>query len=245
MKLLLIDIETAPHMAAVWGLWKENIPLDRLIKPGYTLCWAAKWYGEKEVMFDSILSGHKKMVKGIHKLLDEADAVIHYNGSKFDIPTLNKEFLLQGLKPPAPIKQIDLLKTARTKFRLASNKLDFVANALGYGKKVRHKGLELWFECMAKNPQAWEQMKEYNIHDVVLLERVYDRLKPWIKSHPSVLSGVEGTACPKCGSHKATKRGSAVTAAGRYQRYQCNECGSWFRSSVNERPKGERYVEVQ
>jgi len=102
MKLLMLDIETAPHLAAVWGLYDQNVAIDQIIKPGYTLCWSAKWYGKPKIHFDSILSGHKDMIRGIHDLMDESDAICHYNGTKFDIPTLNKEFLLLGLKPPAP-----------------------------------------------------------------------------------------------------------------------------------------------
>src|SRR5687768_6894842 len=102
----MLDIETAPHLSATWGLYDQNVAIDQLIEPGYTLCWAAKWYGEKEIMFESVMTGEKRMVRRMHKLLDEADAVCHYNGKKFDVPTLNKEFLLRGLRPPAPFKEI-------------------------------------------------------------------------------------------------------------------------------------------
>lgn len=76
------------------------------------------------------------MLKQIHALLNEADAVVHYNGAKFDIPTLNKEFILHGLPPPAPYKQIDLLRTARSQFKFPSNKLDYIAQALDLGKRL-------------------------------------------------------------------------------------------------------------
>jgi hypothetical protein len=227
----MLDIETAPHLAAVWGLYDQNVALNQLMKPGYTLSWAAKWYGEKAIHFDCILSGHTKMIKGIYKLLDESDAVCHYNGTKFDIPTLNKEFLLMKLAPPAPSAQIDLLQVARRRFRLASNKLDYVSQQLGLGKKEQHKGMELWLECMAKKKPAWKVMKAYNIQDVVLLERVYDRLLPWIKNHPnmSVLNGYP--SCPNCGGNHSQARGISITNGGKYQRYQCTECSTWYRDT--------------
>ena len=93
MKILLLDIETAPNTAYVWGLWKQNISISQIVDSSSMLCWAAKWLDSPEVMFSSILMGKKGMLKEIHKLLDQADAVVHYNGSRFDIPTLNKEFL--------------------------------------------------------------------------------------------------------------------------------------------------------
>jgi hypothetical protein len=245
VKLLLVDIETAPHLSATWGLFDQNVALDQLLKPGYTLCWAAKWYGEKEVMFESVMSGERRMVKRIHKLLNEADAVCHYNGTKFDIPTLNKEFLLQELTPPAPFREIDLLKTARSRFRLASNKLDFVAQQLGLGSKTKHKGMALWLGCMNKNKDDWKVMQEYNVQDVALLEKVYDRLKPWIKGHPnlSVMEDVE--CCTKCGSNSYQARGSAISSAGRYARFQCNDCGSWFRGIRREKTFSSTFREAR
>ena len=236
----MLDIETAPHLAAVWGLYDQNVATNQIIKPGYTLCWAAKWYGEDEILFSSILNGPKKMIRTVHELLEDADAVCHYNGTKFDIPTLNKEFLLIGLKPPSPAMQIDLLRVARSRFRLASNKLDYVAQQLGLGQKERHKGFELWLECMARKPDAWEVMESYNKHDVRLLEKVYERLLPWIKHHPnrSVLAG--RLCCPNCGSEKTQARGYARTQAQTYQRFQCQDCGGWHRAHKAERNNGKR-----
>jgi DNA polymerase elongation subunit (family B) len=238
MRILLLDIETAPNVAYVWGLFKENIPLQRLVSSGYVLCWAAKWLGEEEIFFDSVHNSREKtMLKGIHKLLEEADAVVHYNGSNFDIPTLNKEFLLNGMTPPSSYKQIDLLQTARKQFRFTSNKLDYVANSLGVGKKFKHAGFELWIQCMNQDPEAWQQMEEYNKQDVNLLEKVYEIFLPWIKGHPNVglytQSGAE--TCPNCGGIHLRRRGFAYTSNTRYQRYRCSDCGTWSRSRLADK----------
>ena len=97
MKILLIDIEVAPNTAHVWGIFDQNISINQLLESSYTLCYAAKWYGNPKIMFDSVQkSGKDKMLANVHALLDQADAVVHYNGSRFDIPILNKEFLLSG-----------------------------------------------------------------------------------------------------------------------------------------------------
>jgi hypothetical protein len=231
MKILLLDIETAPNVAYVWGLFKENIPLQRIVESGYVLCWAAKWLGEEEIMFDSIhRSKSRIMLKRIHTLLDEADAVIHYNGNSFDIPTLNKEFLLNRMTPPSPAKQIDLLNVSRSRFRFLSNKMDYVAQALGVGKK-KNTTFELWVQCMNKDSDAWAKMEEYNRGDVEILEGIYNVYKPWIKNHPNMglyEDGDEAT-CPACGSKHLTRRGYSFTATGKYQRYSCNDCGHWSR----------------
>jgi DNA polymerase elongation subunit (family B)/predicted RNA-binding Zn-ribbon protein involved in translation (DUF1610 family) len=244
VRLLFVDIETAPNLATVWGLYDQNIAINQLIKPGYTLCWAAKWHKDKEIQYSSILDGHKTMVRRIYKLLCQADAVCHYNGNKFDIPTLAKEFLLLGMTPPKPAKQIDLLQTARRRFRLASNKLDFVAQSLGLGAKLAHKGHELWLECMAKKREAFETMEAYNKQDVLLLEKVYDRLLPWIDFHPNRSVMDDTFCCPKCGSKKYIQRGLAVQVTGRYRRYSCNDCGAWFRLNLREQSQRTKAIQL-
>jgi hypothetical protein len=232
MKILLLDVETAPNLVHVWGLWQQNVAINQILDSGYVLCWAAKWYGEEEILFDSVYrSKPKKMLGRIYKLINEADAIVHYNGTKFDMPTLNKEFLLHEMLPPAPYKQIDLLQTARRQFRFPSNKLDYIAKQLGLGAKTHHKGHQLWIDCMAKQKEAWDTMEEYNKNDVFLLEKVYDKLKPWIKGHPNhgVYSGV--LCCPTCGSEEYQSRGTEKTKAYQYRRFQCKKCGGWFRGS--------------
>ena len=234
MRILALDIETAPNLVHVWGLWQQNVGLPQIIDAGYVMCWAAKWVGSDTVLFDSIhQSSPKRMLKNIHKLLDEADVVIHWNGSKFDIPTLNKEFIEHGMLPPAPYKQIDLLKTSRSQFKFPSNKLDYIAQALGLGRKYKHRGHELWISCMNHDPEAWVEMEEYNRQDVILLEEAYKKFKPWIKDHPNYqLYSEESDVCPRCGTSGTLKaRGYAYTAAGKYQRFRCSSCGGWSRGT--------------
>ena len=236
MKRLLIDIETAPNLAHVWGMFNQNIAPKQIQATGYTLCFAAKWVGEKKITFHSIHhSGEREMVQAAWDLLNEADAVIHYNGARFDVPTLNKEFLKAGLTPPTPYKQVDLLRTVRQQFRFHSNKLDEVLKQLGMQAKVEHKGHELWTECMAGKGSAWRVMKKYNIRDVRIMEGLYTRLLPWIRNHPNFGLYVDDNrpVCNKCGSAHILSRGIARTLTMTYQRYQCKDCGSWLRDRKN------------
>lgn len=238
MKILTLDIETSPSLAYVWRLFKETIPLQRLVETGEVICVAAKWYGDDNVMFYSVHhNGKQEMLNGIYNLLSEADAVITYNGKKFDIPHLNREFILAGMTPPAPYAHIDLYWTARQKFNFLSNKLDHIAQELGLGSKVQHAGFQLWVDCMKDDPEAWEQMKIYNMQDVVLTEQLYDRMLPWITSHPNLalydspearLAGVP--TCPGCQGTNLRPRGRAYTSVSVFQRYRCNDCGKWSRS---------------
>ena len=234
MRILFLDIETSPNVAHVWGIWQQNVSLNQLLESSYTLCWAAKWQGESEVLFDSVYqSTPRRMVKGIHRLIEQADMVVHYHGTSFDIPTLNKEYLLHRLPPPSPVKELDLLKVVRGKFRFPSNKLDYVAQRLGLGKKYDHEGHTLWVKCMNDDPQAWAEMEKYNRHDVVLLEKLYGVLLPWMKGHLSHSVFHGAACCPNCGNLPRQKRGYAYTGSGTYQRYQCSTCHSWYRGTDN------------
>lgn len=247
MKILLLDIETAPNLAYVWGLFKENIPLARLVESGYVLCFAAKWYDSKEIIFQSVQDTKDPtyMLSTVHDLLDSADVVVHYNGTSFDIPTLNREFLLYGMKPPSPYYQVDLLKVARNQFRFTSNKLDFISKELGLTNKVKHAGYELWTGCMNDNPSSWKQMEEYNKGDVITLEELYVQFLPWIKNHPNhALYQDDKIVCPTCGSKHFHKRGSTRTRAGVYERYNCQDCGTWFRGNKNQVQPAKQYMLV-
>lgn len=216
----------------MWQLFKVNVSLNQLMETGQVICFAAKWLDEEEVVFLSDFEvGHTAMVEGAFNLINEADVVVHYNGSKFDLPHLNREFLLAGLPPPAPVQEIDLLKVVKKKFRFTSNKLDHVAQQLGIGSKVSHEGHELWVKCMEGDPEAWERMELYNRGDVILTEDLYKRLLPWIENHPHIgLYADDEECCPNCGGHDLEKRGFSFTGVSKFQRFRCKQCGRWSRS---------------
>lgn len=245
MGVLLLDIETSPNKAFVWGLWDQNIGTNQIIDSSEVMCWSAKWLGEKEVMFDATWkSGKKRMLRRIRDLINEADVVVHYNGKKFDIPVLNRAFLLQKMAPPSPYKQVDLLKVSRSEFKFQSHKLDFVSKTLGHGGKVKHEGFQLWVDCMNGVPEAHRKMEKYNKGDVEQLEKVYYDFRPWIKNHPN--HGLySGTAvCTHCGSSNYQARGLARTKSVTYQRYQCKACGGWFKGEKHEVHQKPTFTEI-
>jgi DNA polymerase elongation subunit (family B) len=234
LKIVTLDIETSPNLAYVWGMFKQNIGLNQLVETGEVMCFSAKWYGQAPTSFYSTYHhGKEAMVEAAHEILDEADAVIHYNGKRFDIPHLNREFLAEGLTPPSPFAHVDLLNVAKKQFRFTSNKLDHVAQQLGLGAKTSHTGFQLWVDCMAGNAEAWELMKTYNEQDVVLTEKVYDALLPWIPSHPNyrLYHGGVDDLCPNCGSKDLRKEGKAYTSVSVFQRFRCEDCGKWSRGN--------------
>lgn len=228
VKVLVWDIETAPNLAHVWGLWDQNVGLPQLLEPAHVLCFAAKWLGEDKIMF------HKGpgMVTAAHKLLNQADAVISYNGMSFDTKWMQTEFALAGLTAPAPWTEIDLCRIVKQRFKFPSNKLDYVAGQLLGHHKQSTGGHTTWIGCMNDNKAAWATMRKYNEADVVLTEQLFERLKPWIKLPNPALYGAADVAditCPQCGTHNVKKDGLAYTALSVYQRYQCRICGRYSR----------------
>lgn len=241
-RILTVDIENRPNLAYTWGLFDQNVGLTQLVEPAETISWAAKWHGEKKVHFASTYhDGKESMLVQIHNMLSEADIVVGYNSKRFDMPHLNREFILDGMDPPAPYAQVDLLHVVRRQFKFTSNKLDYVAQALNLGAKTSHSGFQLWVDCMAGKDKAWNLMKKYNKQDVVITEKLYDKLMPWIYNHPHAGLFTQGEdSCPNCGSNDLSPQGKAYTSVSVFQRYKCNDCAKWSRSNkrisaVNQR----------
>jgi hypothetical protein len=236
----LLDIETAPNTAFVWGLYDQDVGLNQIIETSYILCWSAKWLGEPEIHFERTL--HKKrsskgMLRHIHGLMECADMIVTYNGNKFDIPTLNREFLIHDMPPPAPSKLMDLYQHVKRRFRFSSNKMDHVAHELGVGKKVEHEGFSLWVKCMDGDEAAWTTMEAYNRNDVVMLEAIYKEILPWLPNQGHAARDEYNLVCPNCGGKKYNQRGFQYSQVAKYARFQCLDCASWFRANVNELPK--------
>jgi uncharacterized protein YprB with RNaseH-like and TPR domain len=189
MKILMLDIETTPLQVYTWGLWDQNIGINQIIKSTEMMCFGAKWLGQKSVTFKSVHhDGKKAMLEELHTLMEEADALVGWNSAAFDHKHINREFLENEMTPPSPTKDLDLMTIVKANFQFPSNKLDYVAQKLGVGSKVKHSGFELWIKCMAGDDKAWREMKKYQIQDVQLLDSLYDILLPWFPGSGSVTS---------------------------------------------------------
>ena len=208
---------------------------------GHVMCFVAKWYGDHNVIFRSDHhDGHDEMIRAAWELLNEADIVVTYNGVAFDLPHLNREFALAGLTPPAPWRDVDLIRTVRKEFNFTSNKLANVVDELNVGGKMSTGGFELWRDCMNGDAKAWDKMRRYNTTDVRITERLYDRLRPWIRNHPhlGLWADADGNgeswACPTCGHKTPTpdRDRTVRTAVQQYHAYVCPKCGAQIRGNA-------------
>jgi len=156
--------------------------------------------------------------------------VVHYYGSRFDVPHINGQFIIAGLTPPSPYRQVDLKMAVSKRFKFDSNKLEMVSRVLGVDGKVKHEGAMLWRRVQEGDSAAQGRMEVYNLRDTEMLEEVYARLLPWIPGLPNRhLYG--GAGCPACGSGQVVRDGKYRTPLGVYPQYHCGDCGSWFRDS--------------
>lgn len=224
-KILALDIEWKPATAYVWKMWDENISPEQLIDEGGLLCFCAHWVGTKEFMFFSEWhDGPVEMAKQAQVLLSEADAVVTYNGDKYDIPKLRGHILLNELGDIPPVASIDLIKTVK-KLGFVMNRLAYIGPLLNAGKKKKHEGFGLWRAVMEGDDKARNRMQVYCIQDVKVLVNLYKRVKPFIRNHPHL--GDNRGECGNCGSNNVQLRGWRRTKMFKTRRMQCQDCGAW------------------
>jgi hypothetical protein len=237
-KILLLDIECAPTTAYVWGRWDQTVSQKQVVNEGYLLTYSAKWLGEETIVSNRIYEAQNDevLVRELSELMSNADLIVAHNAQKFDIPLIKTRMVALGMTPPSPSKIVDTLRIAKAEFRFPSNSLDSIAAYLGLPRKMSHSGFELWTRCMAMDDNAFEEMLEYNVQDVVVLEEVYMRLRHWSKTHPNVAlyEPAGKVRCVCCGSEKLSLIDKKYyTNASTFALYNCMDCGKMNRSRTN------------
>jgi hypothetical protein len=238
--VLIFDIETSPMVCYAWGLFKQTIPHNQIVRPWHIISWAARWLYDSEVMSDVItpeeaVNGNDKRVSGtLLKLFNEADIIIAHNAKKFDDKRAKTRFLLNDYNPPSPYQIIDTLEQSRKEFAFSSNRLDYLGRMLNNNGKI-DTNFGLWEKCMnfqnkfsrLDQQEALNYMLKYNIEDVFILEEYYLFIRPWIKNHPNMGIYQESTesVCYKCGSPDIIPEGEYVTPLNRYHTMRCKNCG--------------------
>lgn len=249
-KILVFDIETAPLRAFVFqkSVWGGNVTDEQVISEWFMLCWSAKWLFDEQVMSERLTGAEtlneddSRIVQDLWTLFNEAEIIIAHNGDSFDVPNMNTRFILNNLPPPLPYQTIDTKTVAKRQFGFTHNSLNGLAKIFGFSPKI-DVDFSLWKRCYDGDDKALEELEIYNRDDVRLLEEIYLKLRPWIKSHPNLglymLS--DGTVCPNCGGMHLTWLPNQYyyTQAGRYPLFRC-ECGAYGRSRSSDLVKSEK-----
>lgn len=224
MKIIFLDIETTPILGYTYGIYDTTV--IKVKEDWKIISFSYKVMGEEKV-YAFTSNDEQDLINRLHKVLDKADIIVAHNGDNFDIKKINARLIFYGHMPPSPYKTIDTLKICRRHFKFTSNRLDYVCTQLGLGSKLKHEGAELWDKAMSGNRKALSTMKEYNKQDVVLLEKLYIKLRPFIQNHPALQPKTDYPSCPNCKSDNLRRAGSEITKTKVKQKYQCLDCGSW------------------
>lgn len=246
LRILFFDIETAPMRAYIWSPKQDYIPHNQVISDSFMLCWAAKWNDGSKVMSAKLTpeevaeADDSRIAAALADLVREADLVCAHNGDRFDVPRLNARLLMNGLEPVPPVESLDTLKLAKKSIGVAHYNLDALARALGLGTKIK-TDFDLWLKVLEGSEVAMQHMTRYCRNDVVLLEKVFERLRPYARGLRRLTGGGEGAFCPYCGSREFERRGTRHNSAGSQQRFHClnDECGRYFHHKTSDAGKRE------
>lgn len=243
-KILIYDIETSLQLVSVFQLkYNDFIDPDAIYQERHVISVCYKWLGEKKVYSISLLDDPERFAKDphddgyvlseFHKVLSEADCIVAHNGDQFDFKYLKTRMLVHDLPALPPITAIDTYKAAKQQFLFNSNRLDYLGKFLGFGGK-KHTSKGLWLRALKGDISAIKEMVAYNKTDVVLLEKIFLKLRPYIQGHLNrELFGETG--CPRCGSKKVQSRGFHRAITRVYRRWQCQSCSGWFRTLQAEK----------
>lgn len=243
---LIFDIEVSPNIG--W-FWKPEhymrVHHDNIILEGGIICICYKWAGQEQVHALTWDDRHneRKMLQEFIKVANKADELVTHNGDKFDIPWVRTRCLVNKVPMMPDYISIDTYKEAKHRFNFMSNKLSHIAKVCGLGQKMDTGGAVLWKRVLmgetelenkdfwkrlllGNNPAALKKMVDYCKQDVRLLEKVWDKMNPYLKSKSHF--GDRTNSCPECGSLHVTINQQRVTAAGsRRYTYQCQDCGKY------------------
>ena len=240
LKILLFDIETSLASGYFYGLYDQNISIANVIEHPRMIAFTAKWLGQKKVFaFSEFHQSRREMLEAIHTLMDEADVVVGWNSRGFDVKWVNSEFLVEKMTPPSPFKQIDLMQETKRNARFLSNKLDYISERLLGDNKIDYNMARMWIKVDNPNTsdkdrkREWDAMIRYAKKDTVLLEPLFNELRPWLKM-PAAISD-DPDSCHNCGGTELQRRGWALTRYGKYPRFVCSGekgCGKWLRGTT-------------
>ena len=233
-KRLFYDIETSYNIVKAWRIgYNINLNMDDIIQERAIITIAYKWEGEEDVTVLSWDKGcDKKIIEDFVKVMAEADELVGHNVDRYDTKFIMARALKHNISVLPKYQSTDTLKLAKKHFMLNSNKLDYIAQYLGIGHKTKHRGLSMWDDIILRNdPQALEEMIEYNVQDVFLTEQVYHKLMEYSLpkvNHASKQTGDKHT-CPQCGSDHAELHKTYVSGSGVKTRLMgCKSCSTNF-----------------
>lgn len=237
IKRLFFDIETSPNVVYSWRIgYNLTLTPDNIIDERKIICISYKWENSDKIYslkWDENQCDKQMLIDFIQQA-NQADELIAHNGDRFDIKWIRTRCIFHRIPMFPQYKTLDTLKKAKNGFNFNSNKLDYIAQFLGVGAKVKHSGFDMWKKVMKNDPEAMDEMVNYCEGDIIVLEDVYFTMQNYIKTntHNGVINNNLKYSCPSCGSEHSELIKNNVTAAGTIKRLmECNDCDYNFEIS--------------
>lgn len=248
VKVGIFDIETSPMQTYSFGLWKQDIRPEQIVKDSYIICWSAKYLNNAKIYSDIVTSEESlhqddiRIVLSLYDYLNTCDIVIGQNIKNFDIKKLNTRLLYHNIKPLSRFAVVDTLQIARSCFDFPSNSLKYMNKFLDIKQKQSHEGFNLWIKCMNGDDESLKIMQNYCNNDVLATEDLYYKLLPFIPKHPNLSLYFESDDinCPRCMGKLLVTNKHWVTPSGKYVEVRCEKCGGIGRQKQNLVPKDRR-----
>jgi hypothetical protein len=197
---------------------------------GFVILFGWKWLHEQKAHVIKLDQKHldafddSELLKEASRLLEQADVCIGHFASIFDRRFINGRLLINHLPPVPDTKLRDTCLLARKIANFSSNRLKNLAKVLNLShQKMENNWPTAWFEVLKGNMTALNKMGEYCKGDVIAVEELYLRLRPFDTSHPRLYTRAK---CGSCGG-EVQYRGTYTAGRCRYRRFQCNGCGAW------------------
>lgn len=240
-KIVCFDIETTPMTIIAWSLFDQINSPDQIISDSILLSWSSKYLNCPDVVgmvltpTEAVENDDERIVTGLWNFLNGSNIIIGHNVKAFDLPYINARFAFYGFPALSYHSVIDTLIFAKKSFRFSSNSLKHINRYFSIKQKIENSGMSLWKNCINGDGQSLETMLEYCKGDVVAVEDLYYKIRPFIKGHPNLglFSETNDSICPNCGSDNVVEEGFYYTTTGKFVSVRCKDCGAVSRKRTS------------
>ena len=248
MKIVLFDLETLPNLKEVMKIYcgigaYPGLTLKATITS--IICFGYKIHGRKHAKVISTWDFPKRWKKDVnddydvckaaYDILHDADVVVGHHINGFDWKHLQTRLMVNGLPTlPTSIIKIDTKQISSKNLFAFNNRLGTLGEAFVKDKKLENNGWITWVGVSERKEKDQKLMARYCKQDVNLLEKLFIKFRPLIKTLPNPNLDKKGSNlhCPNCSSQMMTKQGIRIAKTAKFQQYQCQDCGSWAREKV-------------
>lgn len=239
-KIMIYDIENSRAEFKLFWTGKQYVPVSAMTKEPQIISISWKWLGEDKIYdltWDKYHSDKEMMIIFL-KEYNKADMVIGQNNDRFDNRWVNARAAKHNLDINVMVRSFDIMKQAKSKFRIPSYSMKFMCEYFDVEQKLSHEGIKMWDMIESGTPEEQkeylEKMITYNRGDIISTEALYYRLRKYFghKSHLGVQKGEPKWSCPDTGSYDVQLYKTSITPAGTVQRImKSNETGLQYRIS--------------